>query len=471
MPTLRNHIGGRWAPSASPAVADLVNPSTGEVVAQWPVGCAEDVDSAVAAASAAQPAWAALPLENRLAHLERMADVVVAHAEELAELQCREMGKPVALGRTFIESGAAALQGACADARSYRFEDSTEHADGSRTHVLRHPLGVTAVITPWNFPVLNVLIAVGPLLAAGNTVVLKPSERCPLSVTRLAELLTLPDGVLNVVHGDGRSGGPLAAHPDVELVHFTGSVAAGRKVGAAAGQRLHRSVLELGGKDPVVVDADVDPVATAQAVAFGAFVNSGQICTSMERIYVHRDIAEEFIAALCEAAAAYPTGDGHDEKTVLGPLVDERQREIVHRHVTDAVERGATVHSGGTIPPGPGFFYPATVLTGVDENMLVMQEETFGPVAPVQVVSSWADGLRRAVHPSFGLAATVYTRSHEHAAAAAALRAGVVWVNQWQGGGPGRVYEPAGDSGMGSTGSHAAFDAATRPATVHLTGL
>jgi len=465
---LQNHIGGRWEPSASNAVGDLVNPATGDVVARWPVGCADDVTSAVTAATAAQPGWATLPLAERIAHLERVADTVAAHAEELAELQCREMGKPVALGRAFIESGVAALRGAYAEARTYRFDVTTEHEDGSVTRVLRHPLGVTAVITPWNFPVLNVLIAVGPLLAAGNTVVLKPSERCPLSVTRLVELITLPDGVLNLVHGDSRAGSPLAAHPDVELVHFTGSVASGRDVGAAAGRGLHRAILELGGKDPVLVDAGVDPVATAHAVAFGAFVNSGQICTSMERIYVHRNVADEFIDALSEVAATYTTGDGHDEKTVLGPLVDHRQREIVHRHVTDAIDRGATVRVGGTIPPGPGYFYPATVLTGVDHSMLLMREETFGPVAPVQVVSSWDEGLELASRSSFGLAATVYTHDREHAAAAASIPAGVTWVNQWQGGGPGRIYEPTRDSGMGATGSHAAYDAATRPATVHV---
>ena len=182
---------------------------------------------------------------------------------------------------------------------------------------------------------------------------------------------------------------------------------------------------------------------------------------------MHRDVATEFVTALCEAAAGYTTGDGRDEQTVLGPLVDRRQRDIVHRHVTDAVARGATVLAGGTVPPGRGSFYPATVLTGVDESMLVMTEETFGPVAPVQVVDSWEEGLERAGRSPFGLACTVYTRDRAHMAAAASVPAAVTWVNQWQGGGPGRVYEPCGDSGMGATGSHAAYDAATRPATVH----
>ncbi|WP_431913336.1 aldehyde dehydrogenase family protein [Nonomuraea jabiensis] len=191
------------------------------------------------------------------------------------------------------------------------------------------------------------------------------------------------------------------------------------------------------------------------------------MCTSMERVYVHRDVAEPFIEALVEAAGTYALGDGHDAGTVLGPLVDRRQRDIVARHVADAVSRGATVRAGGVVPEGKGFFYPATVLTGVEESMLVMTEETFGPIAPVVVVSSFEEGLERASASRFGLAATVYTADPEHMAAARRIPAGVVWVNQWQGGGPERLYEPAGDSGMGATGSRAAYDAATRPTSIH----
>ncbi len=308
------------------------------------------------------------------------------------------------------------------------------------------------MITPWNFPVTMVLGALGPLLAAGNTVVVKPSERSPLSAVRLFELLDLPPGVVNLVLGDARAGAPLAEHERIRLVHFTGSVEAGRQVGARTGDMLRRAVLELGGKDPVVIDSGVDPVATAAAVAFGAFINTGQICTSMERIYVHQDVADEFVAALVEAAEAYAFGDGHDEGVMMGPLVDERQRDIVRRHVADAVERGATIRAGGAEPDGKGFFYPATVLTGVDESMLVMSEETFGPLAPVVVVSSFEEGLERASRSRFGLGATVYTDDPDHMAAAARIPAGVVWINQWQGGGPERLYEPAGDSGHGRHG-------------------
>ncbi|MEU6552265.1 aldehyde dehydrogenase family protein [Streptomyces sp. NPDC046915] len=468
MQTLQHLIGGVWEDSSDDAYTDVVDPATEEVVARAPAGSPDDVDRAVAAAVRAQPAWAALPVHERVARISAWADAVAEHAGELAELECREMGKPVGIGRTFVAGAAAGLKEAAGQALSYRFEDTVDGPEGSTTRILRHPLGATAVITPWNFPVAMVLGALGPLLAAGNTVVVKPSERSPLSAVRLFELLDLPPGVVNLVLGDARAGAPLAGHDRIRLVHFTGSVDAGRKVAADAGGKLHRTVLELGGKDPVVVDAGVDPKATAAAVAFGAFLNTGQICTSMERIYVHQDIADAFVDALAEAAAAYQAGDGRREDVMMGPLVDERQRAIVRRHVADAVERGAKIRAGGVEPDGKGYFYPATVLTDVDESMLVMREETFGPLAPVVVVPSFEEGLERAGRSRYGLAATVYTNDDDHVAAAARLPAGVVWVNQWQGGGPERLYEPAGDSGMGATGSTAAYDAATRPAAVHI---
>lgn len=436
MQTLQNLIGGRWQDSASTTELDLVDPATEETMARVPGGSSDDVDSAVEAALRVQSAWAELPVAERVARIRARADVIAEHAEELAELECREMGKPVALGRSFIEGAATTLKNSATEALSYEFERTVAAPDDSRIRVLRHPLGATAVITPWNFPVAMVLGILGPLLAAGNTVIAKPSEHSPMAITRLFELLDLPAGVANLVLGDVRAGQPLAAHERIQLVHFTGSVEAGRRVGAGAGKRLNRSVLELGGKDPVVVDAGVDPVATASAVAFGAFVNTGQICTSMERVYVHRDIAAEFVEALVEVAGTYAFGDGREPDTVLGPLVSEAQRGIVRRHVDDAVQRGATVRTGGVVPERRGFFYPATVLTDVDESMLVMTEETFGPLAPVAVVDSFEEGIERASRSRFGLAATVYTADPEHMAAAERIPAGVTWINQWQGGGP-----------------------------------
>ncbi|RDD85274.1 aldehyde dehydrogenase [Streptomyces parvulus] len=460
----QNLIGGHWRAGADDTLLDVVDPATEEVIARAPAGSPDDVDRAVEAAAVAQPAWAALPVAERVARIGTWADAIAAHAGELADIERREMGKPVSLGRPYIEGGAAGLKHTAERALRYPFEAVLPHSDGE-ARIVRHPLGATAVITPWNFPGNVLLGAIGPLLAAGNTVVIKPSERSPLSAVRLCELLTLPPGVVNLVLGDARAGAPLVQHDKIRLVHFTGSVAAGRSVGAGAGERLHRAVLELGGKDAVVVDAGVDVTATARAVAMGAFLNTGQICTSMERIYVHRDIAAEFIDALVtEAETSYAP------REVLGPLVDARQRDIVRRHVADAVERGARVRTGGEVPPGKGYYYPPTVLTDVDDSMLVMTEETFGPIAPVVVVDDFAEGLSRAADSPYGLAATVYSDDAEHIEAATRLPAGLVWINQWRGGSAEMVWEPAGDSGVGATGADAAYDAATRPSAVNIAG-
>jgi acyl-CoA reductase-like NAD-dependent aldehyde dehydrogenase len=467
MRRLRNFINGEWVDSAGDDWIELVDPTVGRAQALVPAGTAADVDLAVRAASVAAPGWAATSLDERLECLERAAARLDAGIDELALLEYREMGKPLGIAADFVRAGVEVLRAAVADARSYPFTEPMGTVGHIRTVTVHRPLGVTAQIIPWNFTVTAALLGLGPLLAAGNTVVLKPSEKAPLSAERMVELLGLPPGVLNVVFGDARAGAPLAEHPLVELVHFTGSVASGQAVAVATAKRLCRAVLELGGKDPVIVDSDVDPVATAEAVAYAAFVNTGQICTSMERVYVHEAIADDFLAALVAQAEAHVSGDGAHPETKLGPLVDERQRRIVQRHVDDAVGRGAKLLVGGVVPDGPGFFYPATVLTGVTPEMLLFEEETFGPVAPVQVVSSFEEAVRLASDNVYGLAATVFTRNPAHASAAREIPAGMVWVNQWQGGGLVRMYEPARHSGMTATGGRAAFDAATRAVSVN----
>lgn len=468
MRRLHHVIDGVSVASTDPETRPVVDPSTEEVVARIPVGSAVDVDAAVRSAVTAQHGWAALDLTERLALLARIADTVEEHVTELARLENLEMGKPVPLAEQFIAGGVAGWRQGLERARTYPFvADVTVPGEPGRTVVERRPLGVVGLIIPWNFTITSILGSMLPLLAAGNTVVLKPSEKSPLSAARFVELLDLPPGVVNLVHGDARAGRPLAAHEDVALLHFTGSVEAGRSVGVAAAQRLQRSVLELGGNDPVIVDADVDVAATAEAVAFSSFVNSGQICTSSERIYVHRAVAQEFIAALVDAAGAYALNADRDG-TGLGPLVDETQRSLVHAHVAEAVELGATVLCGGVVPDGPGFGYPATVLTGVTADMRLMREETFGPVAPVVVVDSFDEAIGLANGTGFGLAATVYTHDPVHQQRAGDIRAALVWINSWQQGGVNATYEPWGLSGVGAAGADASFDVATRPVSVLL---
>lgn len=466
MKQLQNYLGGRWVPSTSIASIELVNPANEQVLAILPAGTAEDAAAAVAAARQAQQAWAALDLDERLSILRKAADSLEQHAAELALAECQEMGKPLLMGEQFIASGVEVLRESIGEAVDYRFVEELSNDELGQTLVVHHPLGVVALIVPWNFTVTSILLSLGPLLASGNTVVIKPSEKAALSAVRMLEVLDFPPGVVNLLLGDRRVGEPLASHPDVALTHFTGSVEAGRSVGVASARNLHRAVLELGGKDPVLIDEDVDPEEVATAVAYASFVNTGQICTSMERIYVHRAVAERFLAALVAAANAFVMGDGQDPGTQMGPLVDSTQRDVVDAHVADAVAKGARVLCGGQIPDRVGFFYPATVLCDVTAEMRIMTEETFGPVAPVRIVDSFEEAIELAGQSDFGLAATVYSRNSEHIARCHDLNAGIVWINEWQGGGADKTYEPAGISGLGAVGGSAAFDASTRPAAI-----
>lgn len=462
MKKLANYIGGRWVPSDSVDALEAVDPSTEEVVALLPTGTETDADAAVAAANVAQSGWSAMPLANRIEHLETMATAIESIADELAELEHREMGKPVAVARMFIDAGLGAFREGLADARAYNFvEESTSHHDG-RSYVVHNPVGVVAKIVPWNVTVAQTLLGLAAILAAGNTVVIKPSEKACLSAQRMLEAIDLPPGVINLVLGDRRAGDPLVKHPGVGLVHFTGSVATGRSVATTAARKLHRAVLELGGNDAAIVDDGVSVADTAAAVAVGCFTNTGQICNSIERIYVHRSLFEEFAIALAAEAKAMT-----DQ---LGPLVDRQQRDGVVRHVDDALRRGARALTGGSVPGGRGFFYPATVLVDVPGDCLLMREETFGPVAPLVPFDSFDEALALAADTEFGLAATVFSNNAEHVRRSSQLPVGVLWVNKWQGGSVNRCYEPAGISGVGAAGSRAAFDASTRPSTIFIAG-
>jgi succinate-semialdehyde dehydrogenase/glutarate-semialdehyde dehydrogenase len=323
------------------------------------------------------------------------------------------------------------------------------------------PLGVAALLVPWNDPVAIACGLVGAALVTGNTVVLKPSERTPLCGLRLAELLgaSLPAGVLNVVLGDARVARPLVAHQDVDVVVHVGSVAAGREIAAVCAGQLKKAVLELGGKDPVIVDEGVDPAWAAQQVAIGSFANAGQICTSAERIYVHAAVADAFLDELVLAAKG----------AEIGPLVDERHRDHVHRHVREALDAGATLHCGGEVPTGPGSWYPPTVLSGVADDVALMTEETFGPVAPVRVTASFDEALALAAESAYGLAAVVLTPSQQHAQRAwRELPVGTVKVNAMFGGAPGGAAHPGRGSGLGYGYGPELLDELTRTKVVHL---
>src|SRR5215207_1314200 len=437
---------------------EVLDPATGEPIGAIPAGSDADADDAVRRARAAQPAWAALPPAERAVLLKLAARRVREHVDELAELQSREGGKPLADSRGGVEAGIGAIEQYAELGPLHR--GRTLAGEPGATDVMVHePRGVVALLVPWNDPVAIACQGLGACLAAGNTVVFKPSERTPLSAIRLAELLDLPDGVVNVLLGDERAGRPLVAHAGVDLVVHTGSTATGREIARTCGEALKKAVVELGGKDPLIVDEGVDPRWAAEQAASGAFANAGQICTSVERIYVHEAIGGPFIEALVDVA----------RDTDIGPMIDEAQRDLVHRHVSEARERGAEVLCGGEPDDGPGFFYPPTVLRGAPEDAAVMREETFGPVAPVTVVGSFDQALAAANATDYGLAATVLTPSQDHAQRAAReLRAGTVKVNAVWGGAPGGAAQPQGSSGLGFGYGPELLDEVTFTKVVHV---
>jgi acyl-CoA reductase-like NAD-dependent aldehyde dehydrogenase len=310
---------------------------------------------------------------------------------------------------------------------------------------------MVAAITPWNDPVAVSCGLLGAALVTGNVVLYKPSERTPATGWLLAKALdgALPTGVLSLLTGGAEVGAALAAQ-QVDVVAHVGSTATGRAIAAACARTGAKALLENGGSDPLVVDADVDPVWAAGQAATGAFANAGQICVAVERIYVHRDVAEDFVSALVDRAQALRMGPGRDPGTELGPLVDRRHRDHVHGQVTAAVAEGARLRTGGTLPDGPGAFYPATVVSDCTHQMVLVREETFGPVAPVVVVDSFSEALRCAADSPYGLAATVLTGSMSHAQRAwRELPVGTVKVNAVFGGAPGGAAQPRRGSGQG----------------------
>jgi acyl-CoA reductase-like NAD-dependent aldehyde dehydrogenase len=451
-------------------VDDVLDPATGRVVARVPSADAALVGAAVDAARAAASGWARTAPAERAAAVAAWADRILADVDRIARLQTLEGGKPLGDSAGGVGAGVGTLRQYAELGPLHR--GRVLQGGWDATDLMRRvPRGVAAVITPWNDPVAIFLGLVGANLVVGNTVVAKPSEKTPLNAVALVELADglFPEGVLNLVLGAGAAGRHLVDHPEVDVVAHVGSVATGQEIAGRLGPRLVPSLLELGGNDPLLVDADVDPGWAAGQAALGAFANAGQICTSVERIYVHAAVARPFIEALVAEAAGRRPGSGFDPDTTLGPLIDARQRDAVHAHVAEAVAAGARRRTGGEIPDGPGFFYPATVLDGVDGSMRVMLEETFGPVAPVQVVDSFDAGLALAADTThYGLAATVLTGSLAHAQAAAReLPVGTVKINAVFGGAPGGAATPHGSSGWGFGYGPELLDELTRVRVVH----
>lgn len=421
-----------------------------------------DIEETLRAVRIAQPGWAATPAVERGARLHEAAAGVRARSDELAALLERETGRPSASGRAGVLAGAATLDQYAELGPVHR--GRALHGDyGASDFMIPEPRGVVLALTPWNDPVAIACGLLGAALATGNTVLHKPSERCPRTGILLGELIAgcLPDSVLRTLPGGGDVGALLSASAQVDLICHVGSSDTGRRIAAAAARTGAEVLLENGGNDPLVIDGDVDPQWAAEQAAIGAFSNAGQICTSVERIYVPERIAAPFVAALCDRAQQW--------NTEPQPLVDTRQRAQVHDQVVDAVTRGARALVGGRIPDSERAIYPATVLTECLPDMRVMREETFGPVAPVRVVADFAAGLAEACADDHGLAATVLTGSMAHAQEAwRRLPVGTVKVNAVFGGAPGGAAQPRGRSGNGFGYGPELLDEMTTTKVVHL---
>jgi acyl-CoA reductase-like NAD-dependent aldehyde dehydrogenase len=463
-------IGGRAVAAAGERTVDRHDPRDGTPGAVVVVGTAEEAERAVTAAWEARAAWRRTPPAERAAALRTAAAAVAAAAPELGASLTASTGR---LLRQSVESAqvAASLLEEAATTGLGATGRTLAGAPTAVDVVRREPHGVVAVVTPWNdpFPAAAGLLAAA--LVTGNTVVHKPSERSAVPGWRMARIIAeaLPAGVLNVVNGDGETGAALVADERVALVAQVGSSATGRRIATAAGARGGRVLLENGGKDPILVDAGVDPRWAAEQIATGAFTNSGQLCTSVERVYVHEEVADDVVAELVRIAGAMRVDDPSDDASDLGPMVDEEQLAVVDRHVRQAVAAGATCLTGGEPLGREGAWYPPTVLDACPDDVDLLTEETFGPVAAVRRVATFDEGLSLAGSGRYGLAATVLTPDLGRALRAAdELEVGTVKVNAVFGGAPGGSADPRRDSGAGAGYGPDLLTAMTVLKAVHL---
>ncbi|MFG6280085.1 aldehyde dehydrogenase family protein [Microbacterium sp. 5K110] len=407
--------------------------ASGETIGYAPMHTAADLARAVSAARAAQPAWAALTHAERSAILHRAADEIDAHAEELAQIIAREQGKPLnGPGARFEAAGCAVWIRQAAD--TVLEPEVLFEAEGTRSELHYAPLGVVGAIGPWNWPALIAIWQIAPSLRMGNTVVAKPSEYTPLSVLAVAALMNrhLPEDVLTVVAGGRDVGEAIASHPDLDKIMFTGSTATGRRIIEGSAHNLARLTLELGGNDAGIVLPGTDVAAIAQGLFWGIFINTGQTCAALKRLYVHDSLYEDVVGALAELAEATPMGPGTDEGSALGPLSTAQQFAIVSRLVDDARERGARIVTGGSAAPDLGaHFYRTTVVADIDDDAALVSEEQFGPVIPVLRYTDLDDAIARANATDQGLGASVWSSDVDDALAVAErLQAGTVWINQ-----------------------------------------
>ena len=458
---------------AATATLSIVNPATEAVILRLAADGPREVAQRYAAARAAQPRWAATPIRKRIAAIAKFRELVQARGDALAQTLTQEVGKPIRQSRNELKGLVARLDFFIAEAaRALRedkvFADASQHLDERISH---EPLGVVANISAWNYPYFvgsNVFV---PALVAGNAVLYKPSEFATLTGRHIADLMHasgVPDDVFVPLIGGGATGAALLRQP-VDGVFFTGSYATGAKIAASAGKRMIKVQLELGGKDPVYVCDDVDANTAAAAVADGAFYNTGQSCCSVERIYVHESIHDAFVDAFVAEVKTYRIGDPTDEKTYIGPLTRRAQLDVLRRQIADAKRKGASLLLGGAAIKRKGNWFAPTVLTNVDHSMLVMRDESFGPIIGIQAVADDAAAVALMNDTEYGLTAGVYTQDAARARRILSrVDAGSVYWNCCDRVSPRLPWSGVKHSGIGLTLSTMGIQTFTRPKAWHL---
>ncbi|WP_226949074.1 aldehyde dehydrogenase family protein [Rhizorhabdus wittichii] len=446
-PDFRMLIGGELV--AGVGVVDVIDPADESIVAQCPIASEAQFDQAVAAAQAAFGEWRHVPPVERARMLRALGAAVAARGEELARLLTREQGKTLAQARDEVRFACAFVD---------YFADNTElpveirrDDDGQRIEIRRRPLGVIAAICPWNFPLLITLYKLAPAVAVGNTVIIKPAPTTPLTSLRIGEIArdVFPAGVVNIIADDNRLGPAITAHPGIAKLSFTGSTPTGKAIMASAAGTLKRLTLELGGNDAAIVLDDVDPAAIAEAIFGAAFVNSGQVCIALKRLYVHASIYDEMCDRIAALARAAVVGPGNAETSQFGPVQNRRQYDKVRGYIDDARRHGRIV-AGGVLPEGPGFHVPLTVVRDIADGCAVVDEEPFGPVLPIISYTDLDDVVARANASPYGLGASVWSSDAARGAAVARrIESGTVWVNQHCAFGPDIPFPPAKESGLG----------------------